>query len=98
MSAKHKATEPKHKALGGGLTDFEDKEKTMAFSEYKVLHIAEGGCGTIFLGASGVPLKRLEAELNEHAADGWQLVFQTLENKRYLLFWNREAVIVTLAR
>lgn len=70
----------------------------MAFTEYKVVHIAEGGCGTIFLGASGVPLERLEAELNEQAADGWQLVFQTLENKRYMLFWSREAVIVTLGR
>lgn len=70
----------------------------MAFREYKVVHIAEGGCGTIFLGSSGVPLQKLEAELNEHAADGWQLVFQTLENKRYLLFWSREAVIVTLGR
>ena len=47
----------------------------MAFTEYKVVHIAEGGCGTIFLGASGVPLERLEAELNEQAADGWQLVY-----------------------
>ena len=70
----------------------------MTYKEYKVVHIAEGGCGTIFLGASGVPLKELGARLNEEAADGWQLVFQTLENKRYMLFWNREAVIVTLGR
>lgn len=70
----------------------------MAYTEYKVVHIAEGGCGTIFLGASGVPLKKLEVELNEHAADGWQLVFQAIENKRFLLFWSREAVIVTLGR
>lgn len=70
----------------------------MAYKEYKVVHIAEGGCGTIFLGSSGLPLKELEARLNEEAADGWQLVFQTLENKRYLLFWSREAVIVTLGR
>jgi hypothetical protein len=39
-----------------------------------------------------------EDELNDHAADGWQLVFQTLENKRFMLFWSRETVIVTLAR
>jgi hypothetical protein len=68
------------------------------YKEYKVIHIAEGGCGTIFLGASGLPLKKVEAVLNEHAADGWQMVFQVLENKRYLLFWSREAAIVTLAR
>lgn len=68
------------------------------FKEYKVVHIAEGGCGTILLGASGLPLKRVEAELNELAADGWQVVFQVLEMKRFWLFWNREAMIVTLGR
>jgi hypothetical protein len=68
------------------------------FKEYKVVHIAEGGCGTILLGASGLPLKKVEAELNELAADGWQVVFQILEMKRFWLFWQREAMIVTLGR
>lgn len=68
------------------------------FKEYKVVHIAEGGCGTIFLGASGLPLKKVEAELNELAADGWQVIFQLLEMKRFWLFWSREAMIVTLGR
>ncbi|MDA9050690.1 DUF4177 domain-containing protein [Pseudomonadales bacterium] len=68
------------------------------YSEYKVVHIAEGGCGTILLGASGMPLKKMEAELNALAADGWQMVFQVIERKRYLLFWNREAAIITLGR
>ncbi|MCP3691814.1 MAG: DUF4177 domain-containing protein, partial [Planctomycetaceae bacterium] len=27
----------------------------MAFSEYKIIHVAEGGLGTILLGASGIP-------------------------------------------
>ena len=70
----------------------------MAHTEYKVLHITEGGCGTLLLGSSGIPIKKLEAELNKEAADGWQLVFQTIENKRFLLFWSREAVLVTLGR
>lgn len=68
------------------------------YKEYKVVHIAEGGCGTLLLGASGLPLKKVEAELNELAADGWQVVFQVLEMKRFWLFWQREAVIVTLGR
>jgi len=71
---------------------------TIRFSEYKIVHITEGGCGTIFLGASGLPLKKVEAELNELAAEGWQVVFQVIENKRFWLFWSREAVIVTLGR
>jgi len=68
------------------------------FTEYKMVHIAEGGCGTLMLGSSGLPLKKIEAELNRYAADGWQVVFQVLEMKRFLLFWQREAVIVTLGR
>lgn len=70
----------------------------MAFREYKVLHVAEGGCGTIFLGASGLPLKRIEVDLNKHAAEGWQMVFMVIEMKRFWLFWTREAAIITLGR
>ncbi|HEY5636477.1 MAG TPA: DUF4177 domain-containing protein [Burkholderiales bacterium] len=70
----------------------------MAYREYKVLHVAEGGCGTIFLGASGLPLKRIEVELNKHAAEGWQLAFMVIEMKRFWLFWTREAAIITLGR
>lgn len=68
------------------------------YTEYKIIHVAEGGCGTIFLGSSGLPLKQLEATLNEEAASGWNVVFQVLENKRFMLFWSREAVILTLGR
>ncbi|MEQ3652360.1 MAG: DUF4177 domain-containing protein, partial [Glaciecola sp.] len=48
--------------------------------------------------SSGLPLKKLESTLNAEAADGWQLVFQVVENKRFMLFWSREAVILTLGR
>ncbi len=74
------------------------KETDMRFKEYKVMHVAEGGCGTLLLGSSGVPLKKMEAALNEAAADGWQVVFQVIEAKRFLLFWTREAVLITLGR
>lgn len=37
------------------------------FSEYKVVHVVEGGCGTILLGSSGLPLQKMEAELNRLA-------------------------------
>jgi len=70
----------------------------MSYKEYKVIHVAEGGFGTIFLGASGIPIKKLEVALNKAAAEGWTLVFQIVEQKRFLLFWKREAVILTLAR
>lgn len=70
----------------------------MAFSQYKVIHVVEGGCGTLLLGASGLPIRKLEDRLNEEAAAGWQVVFMVIEQKRFLLFWTREAVLVTLGR
>jgi hypothetical protein len=70
----------------------------MAFKEYKVLHVVEGGIGTLLLGASGIPLKKLEIMLNKAAESGWQVVFQVIEQKRFLLFWKREAVLVTMGR
>ena len=68
------------------------------YKEYKIEIIAEGGCGTIFLGSSGLPVKKMEAVLNEGAADGWQVVFQVIEKKRFWLFWTRETVILTLGK
>ena len=68
------------------------------YREYKILHVVEGGCGTILLGASSLPLKKIEVELNREAAQGWQVVFQVIEQKRFWFFWQREAMIVTLGR
>ena len=68
------------------------------YKQYKVLHIVEGDLGTIFLGASGIPVQKMEATLNAEAAQGWQVVFQVIEQKRLFLFWKREAIIVTLGR
>ena len=70
----------------------------MQYKEYKIIHIVEGGLGTIFLGASGMPIKKMEVALNKEVADGWQVVFQVIEKKRFLLFWQREAVIITMGR
>jgi len=70
----------------------------MAYKEYKVISISEGALGTIFLGASGLPIKNMEMDLNEAAADGWQVVFQFVEKKRLWLFWSRETVVITLGR
>ena len=68
------------------------------YTEYKVIHVVEGGCGTLLLGASGIPVKKMENELNELSSAGWQVVFQIIEQKRFLLFWKREAVVITLGR
>ena len=74
--------------------------------------IAEGAIASGLGGYFGYPItpsssimehvvkrsKKLEDTLNEEAADGWQMVFMVLEQKRYMLFWTREAAIVTLGR
>jgi hypothetical protein len=70
----------------------------MAYREYKIIEVSEGALGTIFLGASGMPIKQMEISLNKEATDGWQMVFQVIEKKRLWLFWSRETVIMTLGR
>ena len=70
----------------------------MAHTQYKVIHVVEGGCGTLLLGASGIPVKKMETALNTEAADGWEVVFMVVEQKRFLLLWRREAVIITFGR
>ena len=68
------------------------------YREYKIIEVAEGALGTLFLGASKVPIDLLEKKLNHYAKDNWQVVFQIIEKKRFLGFWSRESVIVTLGR
>ncbi len=70
----------------------------MAYSQYKVVCVEEGGCSTLLLGHAQLPLGRVQTVLNEQAGQGWQLVFQVIEKRRYFLFWTREALIITLGR
>lgn len=68
------------------------------FGEYKVVRFNESGCATVLLGASIVPTDIMEAKLNELAKQGWQVICEVIEKQRFLLFWQRESVIVTLGR
>jgi hypothetical protein len=43
-----------------------------------------------------MPIKKIEQTLNQQAKMGWQVVFQVIEKRRFLLFWSREAMVVTL--
>jgi len=70
----------------------------MKYDEYKVVEVMEGGCGTLLWGSSRIPRKKLEDVLNAEARDGWELVFQVVEARRFLLLWTRESVILTLGR
>jgi len=70
----------------------------MTYKEYKVVCVVEGGLGTVFLGASSIPIQIMENTINMQASEGWSMVFQVTEKKRFLLFWKREAVIITFGR
>lgn len=68
------------------------------YSEYKVITVEEGGCGTILAGSSMIPEKKMELKLNNMVSEGWQVVFQIVEKRRFFIFWTRESVIITLGR
>ena len=70
----------------------------MKYTEYKVINVVEGGIGTIILGASGIPIKKMQNVLNAQVEGGWQVVFQVVEKKRFLLFWKREAIVITFGK
>lgn len=70
----------------------------MNFKEHKVIRINESGCSTILLGAASLPVDTIQQRLNQEVQAGWQVVFQVVENQRYLLFWTRESMIVTSGR
>ena len=66
--------------------------------QYKVEIVVEGALGTLFLGASSLPIEKMEAVMNEYGAKGWNMDFMLVEHKRFMLFWDREAAILTFSR
>ena len=70
----------------------------MKYTEYKVIEVSEGGCSTLFFGSAPIPVLKLQNVLNLEVKNGWQVVFQIVEKRRFLLFWTRESVIITLGK
>ena len=66
--------------------------------KYKVEVIKEGVLGTLFLGSSKLPVKKIEEVMNQYGKDGWDVSFQVIEKSRMWLFWEREALIVTFVK
>jgi hypothetical protein len=66
--------------------------------EYKVEIIKEGAIGTILLGSSKLPLKKMTQVMNEYGENGWEVNFQLIEKHRLLFLWSREAIIITFSR
>ena len=70
----------------------------MKKKEYLVVSIEEGFWGTLILGSSKIPVRKMNDVLNKMGECGWSVDFQIIEKKRMLLFWQRECVIITLSR
>ena len=66
--------------------------------EYRVSVITEGLLGTLLFSSSKLRPKRIEDDLNWHGQRGWHVVFQVIEQRRMLLAWKREAMVVTYGR
>lgn len=66
--------------------------------EYKCIIYQEALLGSILLGESKVDPDRFTDFLNRHAAQGWRVRAMERENRRTLLFFNREAFLVVLER
>lgn len=66
--------------------------------EYKVEVVQEGALGTLFFGASKLPVEKMEERMNELGRERWEVTFIIIEKKRMLLFWEREAAIITFSR
>ena len=81
------------------LINYLDRQDECKNLQYFVIK-HKSGLFDIYLGCGKKEynLKKIELELNSYASEGWQLVFQVLEKKRFWLFWSREAVIITLGR
>ena len=44
--------------------------------QYKVEVVKEGVLGTLFLGSSKLPIKKMEEVMNKYGKDGWDVSFQ----------------------
>ena len=65
---------------------------------FKIEVVTEGAIGTLFLGASKLPVVKMEEVMNRYGANGWDVSFMLIEQKRFLLFWKREAAIITFSK
>jgi len=70
----------------------------MVRKQFKVEIVKEGAVGTMLFGASKLPIKKMEEVMNQYGNDGWNMDFMVIEKHRMLLFWEREAAIITFSK
>jgi len=66
--------------------------------EYKVAIYRESMLGSLFLGGSKVDPVKFSEFLNNNGEQGWEVKTMEREDRRMLLFFNREAFLVVMQR
>lgn len=66
--------------------------------EYKVFIYKESTISSVLFNGGKVDEQKLENELNRLAAEGWEVKTIERENRRTMLFHNREAMVIILER
>jgi hypothetical protein len=65
---------------------------------YKVVEVKENALSSLFLGASRMPIQKMEEAMNEYGKMGWEMVFMVIEQQRLLFFWTREVAVLTFTK
>lgn len=73
-------------------------ERRSGARKYKIEVITEGALGTLFAGASKMPVAKMEEMLNRYGQMGWRMDFMVIEQRRMALLWKREAAVITFSR
>lgn len=66
--------------------------------EYRTAVIAESGLMNIIFGESKLPVEKMQALMNHYGSHGWRLAFQLVEERRYLVLFKKEVVVLTFER
>ena len=66
--------------------------------EYKAIIYQEGMLGSLLLGQSKVDPIKLTNFLNANAKEGWRVVTMDKDERRMLLFFKREALVIIMER
>ncbi len=68
------------------------------FREYKVIRVVEGEVANTLVGSANLPIEKIQKILNDEAKQGWQLVFQCVDQTWGWFARSRQAIVLTMGR